>query len=187
MIKIPSLETVGTDPKLVTLNEFVRDFVKLIDQKFKHIDICPTKKAKTPFCKHKKGCVHNLIIHSMNGFFKSFSIQLLINLFYFLLRFMKKKVQFNKIFLEVFKKNTLSIGLFLGFQNITLRAVTCSLRFWFWKNSVFTDLTAGFLAGMVSYPFASRNAMLVISYFFFSRVIESFSNILEEKNLLQKS
>ena len=45
------------------------------------------------------------------------------------------------------------MGLFLGIQNFILRLVTCSLRFWFGKNSGSIDLSAGFLAGVSSYYF----------------------------------
>ena len=74
MLKIPSLDVVSPSPNIVTINEVFRDFLELIDKKFKNIDICPTKKSKTPWCPHKKSCVHNLIINLVKGFFKSFGV-----------------------------------------------------------------------------------------------------------------
>jgi hypothetical protein len=43
MIKIPSLIEIHPESKTVTLSEFFTDVSALIDNKFKHIDICPIK------------------------------------------------------------------------------------------------------------------------------------------------
>jgi hypothetical protein len=54
---------------------------------------------------------------------------------------------FNSWIISIF------VGLFLGLQNFILRLVTCSLRFWFWRNSKFIDFFAGFTAGLASFSF----------------------------------
>jgi len=41
MIKIPSIIEIKPESKIVSINEFFRDIFKLVDTKFKHIDIYP--------------------------------------------------------------------------------------------------------------------------------------------------
>lgn len=74
MIKIPSIIEIRPESKIVSLNEFFSDFLKLIDTKFKNIDICPLDNSKTPYCRHKKSCIHNCIISFLKGFLKCFAL-----------------------------------------------------------------------------------------------------------------
>lgn len=94
MIKIPSLIEIHPESKTITLSEFFTDVSILIDKKFKHIDICPIRNGTTAFCKHKKSCVHNVVMGVVKGFFKCYALQTIINLVYFFVQMLKKKVTF---------------------------------------------------------------------------------------------
>ena len=92
MIKIPSIIDIKPESKIVSINEFFRDIFKLIDIKFKHIDIYPWQNSKTFCCKHKKSCIHNCLMGFIKGFFKCYAFQTILNLIYFIFGLLSKKV-----------------------------------------------------------------------------------------------
>jgi len=172
MLKINSLDEIEPEPNYVTLGECFRDLIEMVDKKFKHIDLCPTKKNKTSYCLHKKSCVHNLIMNFVKGFLKFFSVQAAINLLVFFMNFFRKKVPFQLIIGQIFRKNTLRMGLFLALYNAVVRFITCSSRFWFERNSGLIDGIAGFTAGLITYPLFNKKMNATFGYFIFSRIID---------------
>lgn len=181
MIHVGSLEEIQPEAQVVTLAEFFRDILTLIDKKYANIDLCPTKKNRTAFCKHKKSCVHNLVANFFKGFFKFFSAQVVINFIFFLTKLIRNKISLKQIFGEVFQKNTIRMGFFLATYNSITRLITCSGRFWFEKNSPIIDTFAGFIAGLISYPLFNPQLMTTFSYFIFSRLLAITYSTIQEK------
>ena len=71
--------------------------------------MCPLKKNKTLFCKHKKSCIQSLIIGFIKGFSKFFTIQLILNFISFHKEYYYNQNSIKNIFPNIFKKNVLSV------------------------------------------------------------------------------
>uniref|UniRef100_A0A7S3NTZ2 Uncharacterized protein n=1 Tax=Euplotes crassus TaxID=5936 RepID=A0A7S3NTZ2_EUPCR len=127
--------------------------------------------SRTKQCKHKGGCIDNVVKGAVKSFMLGFATKYSINL---LAGLMRPKTLLNALFSA---KSILDSGRFILFViifNISYKIVLCTLRRII-KNEKFNSIVAGTVSAS-TLAMDTFNRRMMISLLFFSRSLETFYN-----------
>lgn len=123
--------------------------------------------AKTRFCKHPNGCIHD----TLKQLLKQVKYGLIISSILQLLKSLKSSVKGLSHLKKSFTPEYFSIILFLSASTTALRTVKCALRWLRNKDDALNSILAGMAAGYAGTLTLNKNYWYVLLMFIASRIV----------------
>lgn len=123
--------------------------------------------AKTRFCKHPNGCIHD----TLKQLLKQVKYGLIISCILQLLKSLKSLLKGVAHLKKSFTPEYFSIILFLSASTLALRTVKCALRWLRNKDDAVNSILAGMAAGFVGTFTLNKNYWYVLLMFIASRIV----------------
>lgn len=138
--------------------------------------------AKTRFCKHENGCIHD----TLKQLLKQVKYGLIISSILQILKSLKSLMKGFAHMKKSFTPEYFSIILFLSASTTVLRTVKCGLRWLRNKDDAINSILAGMAAGYVGTLTLNKNYWYVLLMFIASRILGAVHQALIKSGYLSE-
>ncbi|KRX08164.1 hypothetical protein PPERSA_01709 [Pseudocohnilembus persalinus] len=154
-------------------------------KKLLQIQKCEILDKKHNSCKHKNGCVSQIVDIGIRGFLIGIGLKGTIKILMFILK--NKTLNPIKILHQFFSKDVIQFALTPAVYNIVLQGTTCLMR-WFKNGETKKDaFISGFMAGFLCLLTKPKKDRQIWAVFLLTRAFQFYYNSLVNKNYIPKT
>ncbi|EDV91315.1 transmembrane protein 135 [Drosophila grimshawi] len=136
-------------------------------------------RGRNDSCRHKSSCISNAIVGGLRPFAGGVALQVALKLVMNIKSVFQGKMLWRK---QIFNRNTLQLGVFMGSFSFLFKSMSCLLRHCFDRDEALFAIPAGLVASLAFTQYPDNTVALYVMW----KAIQILSGIGQERGILPR-